>query len=530
MSIKTRIWLLLALLCAASIAMLEVLIRTGAEEATQIHREAEVQLTKLVVRTVRYTNNQLYQFSRNYRKWDDLAGFVRDPSPAWPRENIDRLMDGVHIERLWILRADASLVHEAAWPAGQAGQDTLPPADELLPLLRRERYAYFSLRLPSGLYRIQAMPIVPLKASRILSPPEGWLLIAKRWDEAYLQQLGELCEGSAVIAWPGQREAEHGDNAAAMVRARWPLKDPQDRVMAHLVVSQLDKGLHDREAAEKQELLIFVAQGVLGVILVGIFLQRGVLAPFALISESLARKTPAAIRPLLTQRSEFGHVARLVQSAFADRETLQRALDERARLERDIHDSVIQSIYAAGMILASARPLLSGNPTEAERLIDETHTRLNAAIRDLRAYLGGGGPGQEPEPPAFSRAVAAVIGQLQSLPPVRTTLEIDDRLADALSLDQRSQLLQILRESVSNALRHGQATQLKISLGRDEKDAVLEFSDDGNGFDPAVPAAAGRGLANLAERARILDGFLKIDSAPGRGTKIRVGFSFPGHL
>lgn len=524
MSIKTRIWLLLALLCAASIALFEVLIRTGAEEATQIHREAEVQLTKFVVQMVRQTNNQLYQFSRSYGEWDDLAGFVRDSSPARVGEHIDQLVERLHVERMWILRADASLVHEAAWRTGRSGQDALPPADELLPLLHRRRYAYFSLRLPSGLYRIQAMPIVPHNASRALSSPEGWLLIAKRWDETYLRQLGDLCEGSAVIAWPGQPEAEPGDNASAMVRARWPLKDPQDRVMAHLVVSQLDKGLHDREAADRQELLIFIGQGVLGVVLVGIFLQRGVLAPFALISESLARKTPDAIRPLLAQRSEFGHVARLVESAFADRAALRRSLDEHAQLQRDLHDSVIQSVYAAGMTLVSARSLLIRDPAETDRLLAETRTRLNGVIRDLRFCLGEARPDQEQGRAAFGPAVAAVVERLQSQPPARLELAVDEQLSDEMSLDQRNQLLQIVRESASNAIRHGHPGELRVSLSREEKNVRLEVRDNGSGFDPAAPRAAGRGLANLAERARILGGGLDVCSSPGQGASVRVTF------
>lgn len=523
MSIKTRIWLLLALLGVVAVAIFEILVRSDTEEEARIQREADVQLTKLVVRMVRLTNNQLYQFSRSYRKWDDLVGFVQDPSPAWPEKNVDQLVERLHVERMWILRADASVVHEATWPEGRAGPDVLPPADELLPLLRQKRYAYFSLRLPSGLYRVQAMPIVPLKASRTLSPPEGWLLFAKQWDEVYLRHLGDLCEGRAVIAWPGGPETSDG-KVNANVQTRWPLKDAQGRILAHLVVSRLDKGLLGRKTHEKQELGIFIAQTVVSMVLLGIFLRQWVLMPFAQISQSLATLSLDPIRPLLKQKTEFGHMARLVRSSFADHAALRRSLAEHAQLQRDLHDSVIQSVYAAGMTLVSAQSLLTRDPAEAERFLAETRARLNGVIRDLRFCLGEAGPDQEQGPAAFGPAVAAVVERLQSLPPARLELVVDEQLSHEMSLDQRNQLLQIVRESVSNAIRHGQPGQLRVSLSRERNDVRLEVCDNGSGFDRAAPRVAGRGLVNLAERAGILGGCLDVCSSPGQGTSVRVTF------
>lgn len=523
MSIKTRIWLLLALLGVVAVAIFEILVRSSAEEEARIQREAGMQLTKLVVRMVRLTNNQLYRFSRSYRKWDDLVGFVRDPSPAWPGGNIDQLVESLHVERMWILRADATLVHQAAWPEGRSGQDALPPADELLPLLRQRHYAYFSLRLPSGLYRIQAMPIVPLNASRTLSPPEGWLLIAKRWDEVYLRQLGDLCEGRAVVAWPGQSETSDG-NVNANVETRWPLKDAQGRVLAHLVVARLDKGLLNRKAYEEQVQFIFIAQAVVGMVLIGIFLQRWVLAPFARVSQSLANTSLDPIKPLLEQKTEFGHMARLVRSSFADHAALRRSLADHAQLQRDLHDSVIQSVYAAGMTLVIAQSLLTRDPAETDRFLAETRARLNGVMRDLRFCLGEAGPDQEQGPAAFGPAVAAVVERLQSLPPARLELAVDERLSTELTLDQRNQLLLIVRESASNAIRHGHPDQLQVSLSRVEKEVRLEVCDNGIGFDPAAPRVAGRGLANLAERAGILGGCLDVCSSPGQGASVRVTF------
>jgi signal transduction histidine kinase len=503
--------------------MLELLRQARNEDMAQERRWAKADIGRVVNRVIRYTNDDLRQFARKYGKWDELSAFVQNPDPAWATGNFDDLMKGLAVDRVWILRADASLVYQLALPNRRQLAEPSPPPGELLPLLLQKRYAYFSLRLPDGIYRVQAMPIVPLKASRTQNEPQGWLLAAKLWDAAYLRRFGKLAQSRAIIVEPGHPAGpDEEDPAGTTVGVRQPLKDSQGRVLAELLVSTAVPRLEEYQNVKLQELLLISFQGLFAFILVAVFLRYGVLIPFARISESLASRSPAPITPLLTHRSEFGHVARLVKSSFADREALQRAIDERASLERDLHDSVIQNVYAVGLNLANAQSMLPENPAEADRLINDTRAKLNGVIRDLRVYLGVIKPDWELPMPMFSKAVAAVVAQLQSQPPAQVVLGVDDHFAGEMTLDERSQLLQIVRESVSNALRHGRVSRLQISLIQEEKGALLEISDDGSGFDPAVPPRTGRGLANLAERARIIGGFLKIDSSPGHGTKIRV--------
>jgi signal transduction histidine kinase len=89
-----------------------------------------------------------------------------------------------------------------------------------------------------------------------------------------------------------------------------------------------------------------------------------------------------------------------------------------------------------------------------------------------------------------------------------------------LDASQHSDTLQIIRESVSNALRHGAATQLHIRLHEEGGRLALLIQDNGTGFDLATVSSGGHGLTNFRARATLLGGDLKIESRPGHGTRV----------
>jgi two-component system nitrate/nitrite sensor histidine kinase NarQ len=127
----------------------------------------------------------------------------------------------------------------------------------------------------------------------------------------------------------------------------------------------------------------------------------------------------------------------------------------------------------------------------------------------------------------FAQAVTSLLSTMQSARPLATHVEINDALALRLSLVQRVHALQVIREAVSNAVRHGEARRVSVMLREHEGAAEFEITDDGRGFDPTATSSVGFGMNNLFERARDLDGELILDSALGKGTRIKLIFDFP---
>lgn len=263
----------------------------------------------------------------------------------------------------------------------------------------------------------------------------------------------------------------------------------------------------------------------------------------ALILSQVLRSAPSESRaPFNVARSEIGTLAKLAESSVAQGEELTRerdvrrraeedarlkqqlltqSLDEKIRLGHDLHDGIIQSLYAVGLTLESVRALVRHQPEEADRRLEATRTALNDAIRDVRAYIVGLAP-ENLRRAGFAHAVSAMLNELRAGREAHFDIAIDDDAAALLTPEQSVEALQIAREAVSNALRHGQASVITLRLHRSEREVGLLIQDNGAGFNADHRRAGGHGLGNMHARARRIGGALQVTSAPGAGARIQA--------
>jgi PAS domain S-box-containing protein len=212
---------------------------------------------------------------------------------------------------------------------------------------------------------------------------------------------------------------------------------------------------------------------------------------------------------------------RLAEEALRESEQrLRHSLEERIRIGRDLHDGIIQSIYAVGLGLGECRRLVQGSPP-AEQRLDQSIAELNTVIRDVRNFIGG----LEPEAlkgrelGAALKSIAAGLGGKTS---AEFVFEVDPKAAGRLHAHQATQLLQIAREAMTNALRHGHATRITVSLQQQDQRLTFEVQDDGTGFDPTAVSGTGLGLGNMQGRAGELGGHCDIHSVSNHGTTVRL--------
>jgi len=196
-------------------------------------------------------------------------------------------------------------------------------------------------------------------------------------------------------------------------------------------------------------------------------------------------------------------------------------LEERERIARELHDGAIQALFAVGMGL-QATVARTAEPEVARRL-ESAVGELDRVIGDLRNYIFGLRPGV-----LAGRQVDQALRRLaeETAAPagVVAVVEVDAQCAAALGA-RSSDLVQFVREALSNVGRHAHATTCRVSLywRQDPRGrvAVLEVDDDGRGFDTAR-VRAGHGLGNLRARASALGGALELESSPDDGTTVRV--------
>jgi len=188
--------------------------------------------------------------------------------------------------------------------------------------------------------------------------------------------------------------------------------------------------------------------------------------------------------------------------------------EDRDRIARDLHDLVIQRLYATGMSLQGTIPLISmpdvsGRVSRAVDALDETIVEIRSSIFALQARPEAAVPGLRARVLAIADEMTPMLG----FPPA---LQLDGRLDDLISDDVAEHLLSALREALSNVARHADASKVDVTL-RAGDDVSLVVADNGSGLKDVSRRS---GLGNLEDRAAQLGGSMHVESAPGGGTTL----------
>ena len=199
-------------------------------------------------------------------------------------------------------------------------------------------------------------------------------------------------------------------------------------------------------------------------------------------------------------------------------------VDERLRISRDLHDGIIQGIYAVSLSLEDVLDVIETDPAEAIARVDRAIDRLHTTIGDIRGFITGLGAGLG-EGIGLRAALEMMSADLLGGTGISAALDVSgaSELDARLPPEANHELLQIAREAVSNVARHSGARHATVSVVVQAGEAVLRVEDDGVGFDPEARRGSGNfGLANLRDRAAGVGGTLTIGSRPGGGTRIIV--------
>jgi two-component system, NarL family, sensor histidine kinase UhpB len=189
--------------------------------------------------------------------------------------------------------------------------------------------------------------------------------------------------------------------------------------------------------------------------------------------------------------------------------------EERARVARDLHDEVNQSLTGLLLRLEAVR---EEAPPELEPELAETRSLANQAMRELLSLA------RQLRPTALDDLglAAAIAGQVEQLR--RSGLAAELRAeGDFSDLDDDVQLVvyRVAQEALTNAARHSEAQRITVSLRRAGRGVELQVSDDGRGF-AFEQSERGLGIGGMRERALLVGAELTIESRPGRGTAVRL--------
>lgn len=206
-------------------------------------------------------------------------------------------------------------------------------------------------------------------------------------------------------------------------------------------------------------------------------------------------------------------------------EQLQRlaVVDERERISKDLHDGIIQNMYAVGLSLEDVPELMDDDRAEAAARVERAIESIHLSIQDIRNFIFG-------LRPELLEGASLVGGLATVVEEYRHNAVIDLELLVPTSVKEPAvavtgHLLAILSESLSNVVRHSGASRAVVDLVFDDaaQDYELRIHDNGVGFDPALVGKLGhQGLANIRGRAVAIGGTVTVDSQPGAGTLVTV--------
>ena len=214
-----------------------------------------------------------------------------------------------------------------------------------------------------------------------------------------------------------------------------------------------------------------------------------------------------------------------VEEALREREQqLLQALDDREAISQDLHDGVLQLLYAVGLGLESCKPLVHDDPRQALEQMDQAIAQLNSVLRDVRQFIAGL-DGYVPLGVDLEKTLQNLVRKLTRAHNTQVKLSVDASAASRLTRNEATHLTYIVQEALSNSLRHGAAATGGVWLGWREDSIHLEVWDDGTGFDVETARGWGHGLGNMASRAQKLGGQLRIGSQAGQGTRVSLDLS-----
>ena len=209
-----------------------------------------------------------------------------------------------------------------------------------------------------------------------------------------------------------------------------------------------------------------------------------------------------------------GQVGSSLASALkASEQRLSALLHDRSRIGRELHDSVLQALYAIGLSLAQTPELRKGAP-QAVPLY-----QLNKLIQEIRRMILSV-ESDSVDPFILVSELQALAQTFERVSKLRILVEIDPAAEEILTGEEARELVTITREALSNCVRHAHATRIVIALRQFGSRVRLSICDNGSGFEVEPGHAKGIGFAHMEDRVRKIGGRLDIQSTVGQGTCI----------
>jgi len=351
--VQTKLLVLLAvatiLFLLGMVAIRQVQYNGLASLVAERTKENEALLDKLI----ELKGGTLATFADDYTYWDEMVTFVQTGDPDWAQENIDSSLAIYKTDAVWILKPDYSPVYATGGPEADTDTSAWPaplPQEVLIDLFAHERLFHVFVQSAQGLMEIRGATIHPTADRERHTPPAGYFLAGRLWDQVELDELAGLIGGKIMLHTPPQEQAMQGAGLVNMITLYRSLAGIDGRPIAQIQAELPSPVTRLAEQALHLDFLLFALFIVLLSIVIFSLIMVWVVVPLRHIAGALDTEDVASIHKLKNEKTEFGHIAQLIESSFRQKAALQAEIIGREqaevslRRERDFSEVVLNSL------------------------------------------------------------------------------------------------------------------------------------------------------------------------------------------
>jgi two-component system, NarL family, sensor kinase len=230
---------------------------------------------------------------------------------------------------------------------------------------------------------------------------------------------------------------------------------------------------------------------------------------------AMRRLTKAELRLLGTIGLQVGIA--IERSRLAEESATLARADERARMAREIHDTLAQGLAALALQIETALRNIGSDPDRVRERLEQALATARANLEEARrsvTQLRIGATSGKP----LAQALAALVREFTSESGIRVSFSTGGDCA--LNRNAESELFRIAQQALMNVRQHADAKSVSVTLACTKRNATLTVDDDGRGFDPRRVAPERHGIVGMRERARVAGGTLRITSNRKHGTRV----------
>jgi signal transduction histidine kinase len=434
--------------------------------------------------------SSLEMFAYDYTYWDEMVRCIARHDRRWADENIAEALGTYKAQAAWVLRTDGSVVYsaqdtESALPAGFT-----PPESALAQLSPDGRFWHYFVSTTAGPLEVRAATVHPSSDPDRRTPPQGYFIVARLWDSAYIAELARLT-GAAVTLQRGagvEPPGHAGDERVGTLRVTHGLNDWQGRPLATVEGKSTLYAVTEFQRSSSQQLGMLILMAVLTIGLISTVVVIHVTRPLGLLARSLKAEKPEPLARLAHDRSEFGQLAVLVRQFFAQKEDLKRSNEELEQFAYVASHDLQEPLRMVGSYTQLLARRYKGKlDADADQFIAfavDGVTRMQRLINDLLQYSRVGTRGREPQPTESEQVLIRTLANLK--------LAIEDSRAEVthaplptVMADDR-QLEQLFQNLVGNAIKyHGdEPPRVHIAAERSNGSWMFSIRDNGIGIEP----------------------------------------------